>query len=685
MTSSWLGAAYGATIFLSAFLLFQVQPIVGKLVLPWFGGSAAVWTTCLVFFQTVLLLGYLYAHWSIRTLSPRVQGIVHAVLLVASVATLPIVPGAAWKPTGVEEPVGRILALLTVTVGLPYFMLSTTGPLLQAWFAGERPGHVPYRLFALSNLGSMLALLTYPIAVEPLLPTRWQSVSWSIAYLACAALCALLALRGMARARRAPAGATVAGGEPPALRDYAQWIALAVCPSLLLLSVTSHLTQDIAPIPFLWVLPLALYLMTFILCFEHPRWYRPGVHVPVAGLGLAGTTYIVARGTAVDGVIAIPVFSLALFAASMVCHGELARRKPPPAFLTGFYLMVALGGALGGLFVALVAPRIFSGHHELPYAIVATVLVAGAVTLGNVWPWMARRSLRLGWLALALLPLTFFVVDVVTPRIKAGEITRRNFYGSLRIVDRGAASEEVRVLVHGVVNHGEQFLAEERRAWPTSYYAEESGAGLAILRSRTASPQRVGLIGLGAGTLAAYARPGDAYRFYEINPLVVEFARSRFTYLSDAGGTIEVVPGDARLSLEREPPQRFDVLLVDAFSGDSIPVHLLTREAFGQYFRHLAEGGVLAVHVSNRHLNLAPIVKLAADHYGKSAIKIASADDDDRAVSSADWVLVASDAGYFAARSLIELGAVIPVDDRVRAWTDDYSSLWPVLRLKARR
>jgi SAM-dependent methyltransferase len=385
-------------------------------------------------------------------------------------------------------------------------------------------------------------------------------------------------------------------------------------------------------------------------------------------------------GTADTVKMAVPIFLVALFAACMVCHGELARRKPHPGFLTGFYLMVALGGAMGGLFVALVAPRIFNGNDELPYAIVATTLVVVALLVGDFWLRMRRHAVRVGWLALTMIPIGFSVVDEATAPADNVEIERRNFYGTLRVSDAGTDDDRHRKLVHGAITHGHQFLDPERRKWPTTYYAEESGVGLAIVKSRTSAGQRVGLIGLGAGTLAAYSRPGDRYRFYEINPLVVEMARSRFSYLQDADGTIDVVLGDARLSLEREPAQHFDVLVVDAFAGDAIPVHLLTREAFAQYFRHLAPGGVLAIHVSNHHLDLAPIVRLAADHYGKQSLKIASPDDDDRGASSSDWVLVADDA-YFESRGLREAGDEIDVDRDVRPWTDDYSSLLPILRV----
>jgi spermidine synthase len=675
---------YACAIFISAFLLFQVQPIMGKLVLPWFGGSAAVWVTCLLFFQCVLLLGYLYAHGLIRYLAPRAQGWLHLGLMLASLAALPLAPAAAWKPLGGEDPIPLILGLLAASVGLPYLVLSTTGPLLQAWFARDLPGRTPYRLFALSNLGSMLGLLSYPVAFEPLVSTRAQSAGWSAGYAVFVVVCAVLAFRGASGARASLAASGPQKATLPRFADYGLWIALAWCPSVLLLAITAHLTQDLAPVPFLWVLPLALYLLSFILCFENGRWYRRTPFVVLLIAGLAATGYLQVTAEVQEAVrFGVPAFTLTLFLACMVCHGELARLKPHPRFLTGFYLMVSVGGALGGLFVAIIAPGFFNGPYELPIGMVATALLVGYVLYRDPNCKLHRRWRNLGWLVLLALPasLAYALSKDVFKLNSEARLLVRNFYGTLRVTDSADGIDSRRKLVHGVILHGNQFLANERRRWPTTYYGEASGVGLAISQTRNGASHRVGIVGLGAGTLAAYARPGDIYRAYEINPLVREIAMTYFYYLRDAKGAADVVMGDARLSLEREPPQGFDVLAVDAFSSDAIPMHLLTREAFEVYFRHLRADGVLAVHVSNRHLDLAPIVKLAAEYHGRLARLIDSEADPAKGVGSAYWVLVSADRAFFDRPALASVARDIWVAPQVRQWTDDYSSVLPVLRV----
>lgn len=676
---------YGATIFLSAFLLFQVQPIIGKIVLPWFGGSASVWTTCMLFFQAMLLLGYLYAHGVVRFLSPAKQGMLHLTLLVLSIATLPIIPSSNLIPVGDGDPALLILVVLMVSVGFPYLMLSTTGPLLQAWFAREKPGIIPYRLFALSNFGSMLALLTYPIAVEPFAPTRLQAGIWSAGYVCFAAFCGILAWRAVAGRRIVVAtdtGASIESAPTPEFSTRLIWIALAACPSVLLLAVTNHLTQDVAPVPFLWILPLALYLLSFVICFERSKWYRRSWYVPLLVLGLCGMSYLLINDDSDQFVtLAVPGFAATLFIACMVCHGELENLKPDPRFLTSFYLMISVGGALGGLFVGVIAPRVFSDYYELPVGIVATAILVLLVLIRDRSCRLHRKWFRFGWLVLGSMPVALAYAlekgaDTTGENVR---VSVRNFYGSLKVKEYGGGEDHSRSLIHGAIEHGSQFLKPERRGWATSYYAVESGVGLALTAAQAETGRRVGVIGLGAGTLATYSRAGDHYVFYEINPLVIKLARSEFSYLADAKGTIETVIGDARLSLERQAPQGFDVLVVDAFSGDSIPVHLLTREAFSQYLRHLKPNGILVVHTSNQHLNLDPIAKLAADHFGKVAKLVESDEDDEREVNSASWVLITNRGNPLLAKALSEAGEDIRVAPNLRPWTDDYSSVFAVL------
>jgi hypothetical protein len=445
------------TIFLSAFLLFQVQPIVGKMILPWFGGSASVWTTCMLFFQLLLLLGYFYSHWVVRRLSPRGQSLLHVALLAASLLVLPIALNADWRPTGAENPTLRILGVLAMTIGLPYFVLSTSGPLIQAWFARERPGSIPYRLFALSNLGSLLALLAYPVAVEPVLPTRTQSLVWSVLFVGFALLCALLAWRG----RQGDAGHAAlhhTRHAAPGGRDLLTWGALAACPSILLVADTSFLTENIAPIPLLWVLPLGLYLLSFVLCFEYPGGYRRAVYMPLLGLGLGALAWLPTLGlTALPVVVATGINLAAFFVACMVCHGELARHQPHPSQLTRYYLMLATGGACGGLFVGVVAPYCFNGHYEYSIGLVLTALVASVVVLRSVQ--FSRSNLTLlAWgsaSAVTLLVAGLRIGDHLDDW-NAGQIMARNFYGTLRVYDGGEGANARRTLMHGQIIHGRQ-------------------------------------------------------------------------------------------------------------------------------------------------------------------------------------------------------------------------------------
>nr|WP_316639983.1 fused MFS/spermidine synthase [uncultured Roseateles sp.] len=679
-----LALHYGLTILLSAFLLFQVQPIIAKLILPWFGGSASVWTACMLFFQMLLLLGYLYSHFVVRLLSARQQSLLHIALLGVSLLLLPISPSADWRPSGGEDPTPHILALLTVTIGLPYFVLSTTGPLIQAWFAREKPGAVPYRLFALSNFGSLLALLAYPVLVEPRLPTRWQSGLWSALFAVFALLCGLLAWRGRHGGPALAAVPAAVKATAPTLPLRLRWIALAACPSILLVADTSFLTANIAPIPLLWVLPLALYLLSFIFCFERRGWYRRGLFLPLLALGLGAMAYLPTLGvSALPIYLAMGINLAAFFAACMVCHGELARLHPHPSQLTGYFLMIAIGGALGGLFVGVVAPYCFSGNFELPIALVLTAGVASWVVLGSHRFASGRRQL-LAWGAAAALMLGIAGVSLseIVDDLDGARVTARNFYGTLRVLDGGEGLDARRSLMHGQIVHGRQFQAPERQDWPTAYYSQDSGVGRALLTKAamaSGGPLRIGVIGVGVGTLLTYGRPGDSFRLYEIDPLVMQLARSEFTFLSRSKATTEIVIADARLALERETAQQFDLLVVDAFSGDAVPIHLLTQEAFASYFRHLKPQGVLAVHVTNRFLDLKQVIKSAADHFGWQARLLSTASDGDRLVYHSDWVLVSADPRFFEQPALTE-AAPIAVAADFRLWSDDYSSVLSVLK-----
>ncbi len=674
---------YAATIFLSAFLLFQVQPIIAKIILPWFGGSSAVWSTCMLFFQLALLLGYLYAHWLYQKLGGRRAAIVHILLLAGSLATLPILPRPEWKTVTVGNPSFRILALLALTIGLPYFLLSSTSPLLQAWYARTRKSAMPYRLFALSNLASMLALLTYPFLVEPNLTARLQAQVWSVAYVAFALVCGTVAYLN-----RAPTAPLVTERSTPAAGLGWQvrmvWIGYAACASILLLAMTTYLTQDVAAIPFLWILPLSIYLLSFILCFDSPRYYRRAVFFPLLAAALGFIGYRLWQfGPRLPIKVLIALLLASLFVFCMVCHGELVRRRPAASYLTSFYVSVSLGGALGGLFVGLLAPNLFNSYYELPLGLG----LCAALVVAPLWKETERlgvlpRRLAKGAVVVAFSGCLLLLGVVIRGAVHPYRTVARNFYAQLRVKDNGdpkVDEDAARELIHGVINHGQQMLREQYRRMPVTYFCPQSGIGRAI-KALSSSPRRLGVLGLGCGTLAAYGRAGDTIRIYEINPQVIQIAQSWFTYLKDTPAKLELALGDARLVLESEPSQQFDLLVMDAFSGDSVPVHLITREAFRTYFRHMKPGGIVAVNVSNSYLNLAPVMASAAAAFGKTAFLYDfTPDDDDFLCFSCSWVLVMDPATAASHPELQTNAERLKPKPGFRLWTDDFSNLFSIL------
>ncbi len=670
---------YAGTIFLSAFLLFLVQPVVAKQILPWFGGSAAVWTTCMVFFQSVLLAGYAYADFSSR-LGLRRQVMLHAVLLLVSLALLPILPGAHWKPPGDAEPIGRILWLLTATIGLPYFLLSSTTPLLQAWYWQRFQSAVPYRLFALSNFASMLALLGFPVLFEPALSLPELGNGWSVLYAVFAVVCALT---GFASARAAASGRATDGqaAEPAPAQDVPApsaarqwlWLSLSAMGSMMLLAVTNHVTQNIASVPFLWVIPLALYLLTFILCFDHPRWYkRTAFLVALAVLVPAMAGYVGSLNLRV----ALPLYFVGLFVACMVCHGELAALKPDPRHLTRFYLMVSIGGAVGAVLIAIVAPLTLSGYFEL-----GIVLVLLAALLA----WRLQRVLR--WSALAVTALSaVLVVRGAMDYLDNVRVMERDFYGVVRTRD-WREPVPYRSMLHGSIMHGGQLLDPAFKNTPADYFSPGSGYGrvFATLNARDGDkPRSVGVIGLGAGVLAAYGRRGDTMVFYEISPRVVDIAQREFTLLKDSAARIEWKMGDGRLSLEAEPPRGYDVMGIDAFSGDSIPMHLITREAMAQYVRHLAPGGVIVFQATNRFVNLPPVIKRLASELGLHAVLVSdnppAADDHRYWYSATDQVVVSRDRDLLRSGALGQGAREIEEIPGLPTFTDAHHNLVRILK-----
>ncbi len=705
---------YAVTVFLSAFLLFQIQPMLGKYILPWFGGTPAVWSTTMLFFQALLTGGYAYAYWLIDRLDEKKQGVVHvalvsaALILLAAAALMwraPILPDASWKPRGVDFPIWDILKILSIAVGLPYFILATNSPLMQAWFIRSHPGRSPYRLYALSNAGSLLALITYPVLIEPTLTLQVQATLWSLGF----CIFALLALYGarqtmrqfdlpfraereisesrISRLRFAPLEMTT-----PNAKIRVVWIALAACASVLLLAITSQISQEIAVIPFLWILPLTIYLLTFILCFESERWYSRAFFT-FAFFALSAVYALVsARGTAISLPFAIGTYALLLFVGCMICHGELARLKPHPRYLTSFYLMISLGGALGGIAINLLAPYLFKAYWELPLGLIGCALVLLLATLFNRLPGQTARATRnLATISAGTLVLFsglfFFYVKTTTfdPVFAA-----RNFYGVLRVLETNARDPALRAyaLAHGAANHGWEYIAPEKRRLPTAYYTENSGGGLAFLdHPKRPAPLRVGILGLGIGVLSAYGQPGDVFRYYEINPEVARLAEGAggyFDFLKACPAQTQIVLGDARISLEQElaagQPQHFDLLVLDTFNSDSIPTHLVTREAFAVYLQHLDPDGVIALHISNNYLDLRPVIWKIADEFDLGTAVIENPGDNARA-SLSIWMLATRHRAFLTQPAIANRTSPRRMDiAHFRLWTDDFSNLFQILR-----
>lgn len=887
---------YALTIFVSAFLLFQVQPLTGRFILPWFGGGPSIWTACMLFFQLVLLAGYLYSHLLTTFLKPRTQAFVHLALVVVSLACLPIIPSESWKPTPEASPLRQILLLLSATVGIPYFLLSTTGPLMQRWFTRAVPGGSPWRLYALSNVGSLLALISYPFVFEPWLKLRTQAFSWSLVYslyAGLAALCALALLkttRGENMAAEANSPATPARGPAleseiprPRLPVMVLWLFLSAAASVMLLATTNQLCIDVATVPFLWILPLALYLISFILCFDSPRWYDRRIYAMLMLLLSPLACKLLSDGPDAGIEQQLVIFPAMLFACCMMCHGELYQLRPQPRWLTLYFVIVSAGGALGGVFVAILAPKLFHGYWEYHVGLFCCCAAGtAAMILQKVWLrtpsllfWLRASAsslqlaaltftyfnvvsenlndladilLKLGtaalfiaglqftglfdtrprlvqgsWILIALLLLLmlmltaqnqapgivsaqlwgYCIAAIVIPEVAAataflalrnrsGRILNlslftctalgsglvlwgmyhfellsdsrlisilitgvagilmdiaargfrshekpvlglslsipaltllmilglrlkevaseetadqdivalsRNFYGVLRVRHEEADGEldvfgnpfpDYYSLKHGQISHGCQYKDDYWSKLPTTYYGEQSGFAIAIRIARDIAEQsgdrklRVGTIGLGTGTIAAFGKPDEFFCFYDINPDVLALSTNKiFTYLKDSKASIDVRLGDARIVMEKDladgVSQQFDVLAVDAFSSDAIPVHLLTAECAEIYAKHLRPGGILAVHISNRFLNLEPVARGMAEQLGWNAVLVENPNDDAQGVYASSWVLITSSQTVVDDAELAVQTSEWSNNDWILKWTDDYSGLWQVI------
>jgi hypothetical protein len=757
-----LRLVFSVAIFVSAFLLFFVELLLGKMILPIFGGTPAVWTSCLLVFQVLLLVGYALAHALASRLPPATQGrmvlglVGFSVLLLAVLSQVwptPITPGFAWRSGALENPSLAIIRFLTAAIGFPFLLLSATSPLLQHWWTQIFDDSSPYRLYALSNAGSLIGLLSYPFLLEPALRLASQAWVWTVGYLLyaiCFTVCAwwIVKSRYDSTIARRAANSGKTNVSAISWRLSVLWIALAACASSQLLATTNFICQEVAVIPFLWVLPLCIYLLSLILAFESSRWYSRAVF----HLGfVAAATWMIALnlpGAHHSYLTQLSAASVLLFAGCMICHGEAARLRPLPERLTQFYLCISIGGAAGGVFVSLIAPRIFPGFWEFPLAIlacavlllmatardreswwhqprasvvlaiVAAVLLLALPELVQVWkpagkipvwlPWAAALCFAAGaliswrnerrparpspesfvWLRSAV--TAAFIVLIAGLWLPQNWLyfhvlaKSRNFYGVVTVVD--VQPDNYLMMTHGVTAHGFQFKKPELQRLATGYYGRNSGVNV-LLTGWPMQPIRVGLVGMGAGTLAALGRPGDTYRFYEINPDVVKYSmgpQAYFTFINDSAAHVELVLGDARISLEQEAAkgelQRFDVLVLDAFSSDAIPVHLLTREAFHIYARHLSgPHSVIAVHITNKVLDLGPVLAGIAQENGFASLRTFP-NWLNGLSSKSDWVLLSQDPNALSSDALRQISIPFPGNAKATLWTDECSNLLHVLR-----
>lgn len=677
---------FATTIFSGAFLLFGIQPLIGRFLLPWFGGTPEVWTTCMLFFQIFLLAGYAWSHLSTRLLSPRRQVICQILLLTVAAVTLSVTPADSLKPSGAENPILKILIICTVCVGLPYFLLSTTSPLMQAWFTRLTGGKAPWRFYALGNAGSLLALISFPLVLEPLFTRAILARAWSAGFLVYALFYAVTAVLMWNDSHKNPCpdiSCPIEIPNKPLDRKWILlWLALPACASVELLAITTKITQDIAVIPFLWILPLCLYLLSFILCFDHPRWYVRPVFLSLFIAGIIGIIFARNLEGDIPVGLQIALYASMLFFCSMVCHGELYRLRPQTRHITAYYLSISAGGALGGIFVAIIAPLLFRVYHELHLGLLACAATVLMAQEGLSVSARKRRPLWVGALIAVGLAGIFFQGRKTTNNQTAIE-SRRNFFGVLTVWEEAPEDPQMHKLLlqHGTTFHGLQFQNPAKKNLPAAYYSPQSGIGLYLQNMALQNERRIGIVGLGVGTIAIYGRPSDTIRFYEINPQVEIMARHYFSYLSQSKANIEIILGDARLSMENETPQQYNVLVLDAFSSDSVPIHLLTEEAFEIYLKHLAADGVLAFHISTMHLNLHSVIWKAAEHFGLSRMWIENDENPETGTLASDWILLSRNTAALGIPS-IQKAASQPKNDwiDISLWTDDYINLLQILK-----
>lgn len=684
---------FAATMGLAGFLLFQVQPMLAKYILPWFGGAATTWIVCMLFFQMALLAGYAYAYALTRPMTVARQALAQIALLVLVLLLLPITPADSWKPADASDPTWRIVALLAVTVGGPYLVLATTSPLITRWFASLDPKANPSQLFAVSNFGSFLGLLSYPFAFEGMMSTTMQTKVWSIAFVLYAALFAACA-RITWRARKSviDESASMNGNEPLASTRIMRWVGLSALASILLLATTNQITQWSAVIPFLWIAPLALYLLSFVLAFGRQqggdvRWYAFAFLILAAIVLAAGRPDTPTR-FAFDFLLHIA----ALFAGCMVCHVAVVRLQPQPSQLPAFYLALSVGGAIGGLLVALAAPLVFSDYREFPLALAATALLSAAIL------WRERFASSRHWLAPAgvLAAIAFVVGGGAMLRREigaAGDIVdrARNFYGVVTVLrDQMDEPDEASLVMRQAgVDQGSQYFKPERRMEPACAFNEDSGLGKALRdnarrRADPNTPLKIGVVGLGAGMVAGLGKAGDVMRYYELNPAVLDLVNRHFTFVRDGKAKTDIVLGDGRLSLERElkanGPQKFDVLVINAFRGASPPMHLMTTEAFDAYLAHLAPDGILAVNFELDTFEIAPLHRGLAQHFNIGVRWLETSDSEESCDDGVSWALYTRDNAFW---NVPEIRASISPwrdkSDSTLLWTDASSNLMSIV------
>jgi hypothetical protein len=706
-------------IFVNAFLLFLLQPMFGKMVLPHVGGSAAVWTTCMLFFQTALLVGYLYAHALASRLAARAQLVIHLGLIAAAALTLPVSVPKSWTPTDPSSPIGPVLALLAMRIGPVFVLLAAGSPLLQHWFArATGPTSDPYRLYVASNLGSAAALLAYPFGIEPWLTVHTQAGVWTAGFVT---LMALLFACGLLARGTNPTTKPIDRAATLSWQQRLRWVALAAAPSSLLLGVTTHITTDLAPIPLLWVVPLVLYLTTFVIAFGDWRTFPTRWVVaswPYAALAVVVVLFF---DSEIPGPAGYALHVVTFFVSALACHAVLAASRPAPARLTEFYIWLSVGGALGGFFNVVIAPQVFTGTYEYPLALVAAVALLPATAVGRRWIDVAvpatlggallvgapvassatgnaklttvgmllvvgavatfasrTRPLRFALSMAAILGVGLFLLS----RNEDTRLAVRSFYGVYRVVDDSSTGH--RALYSGTTVHGAEAFSDSGRE-PLTYHHRDGPVGdVFAARSWRPGPWRVAVVGLGAGAMAAYAQPGESWTFFEIDPLVARVASDRrfFRFLSNARTTPRIVLGDARLSLEREPSAAFDVLFIDAFTSDAIPTHLLTREALTLYRSRLEPDGMIAWHISNRYLDLRPVLDGLARNAGISSFirEDVGIKDSTSGRFSSTWVVMTAGAKTAGAISANKRWAQFGRRSRSLLWTDDFSNVLGVLR-----